>query len=83
MVGLPLQPDGTEGETAEAARLFAKRLEEKYGLPVYWQDERKTSVSAESYLKDALFMRPKKREEILDAESARIILDRWLKDNEE
>ena len=81
VVGLPLQPDGTEGDTAASARLFAARLEEKYHLPIYWQDERKTSTAAESYLKETLYMRPDKRKEILDAESARIILDRWLKDH--
>ena len=81
VVGLPLQPDGTEGDTVASARLFAARLEEKYHLPIYWQDERKTSTAAESYLKDTLFMRPDKRKEVLDAESARIILDRWLKDH--
>ena len=81
VIGLPLQPDGTEGDTAANARLFATRLEEKYGLPIYWQDERKTSTAAESYLKETLYMRPDKRKEILDAESARVILERWLKDN--
>lgn len=81
VVGLPLQSDGTEGDTAANARLFAARLAEKYGLPIYWQDERKTSVAAETYLKEGLCMRPDKRKEILDAESARVILDRWLKEN--
>lgn len=80
VIGLPLQPDGTEGDTAASARLFATRLEEKYNLPVYWQDERKTSTAAESYLKETLYMRPDKRKEVLDAESARIILERWLSD---
>lgn len=83
VVGLPLQPDGTEGNTATSARLFAARLEEKYKLPVYWQDERKSSVAAENYLKEGLCMRPNKRKEILDAESARIILQLWLKGNKE
>ena len=78
VIGLPLQPDGTEGDTAAQARLFAERLEEKYGLPIYWQDERKTSSAAEDYLKNGLYMRPDKRKSILDAESARVILDRWL-----
>ena len=81
VVGLPLQPDGTEGDTAASARLFAARLEEKYKLPVYWQDERKSSVAAENYLKEGLYMRPNKRKEILDAESARVILQRWLEKN--
>ena len=79
VIGLPLQPDGTEGDTAVNVRLFAARLQEKYDLPVYWQDERKTSVAAENYLKEGLCMCPDKRKEILDAESARVILQRWLK----
>ncbi len=81
VIGLPLQPDGSEGDTAANARLFATRLTEKYGLPVYWQDERKTSTTAENYLKETLYMRANKRKEILDAESARVILERWLKNN--
>ena len=81
VLGLPLQPDGTEGETAANARLFSARLEEKYHLPIYWQDERKTSTTAENYLKETLYMRPNKRKEILDAESACVILERWLKEN--
>ena len=81
VIGLPLQPDGTEGETAANARLFANRLKEKYALPIYWQDERKTSTMAESYLKETLYMRPAKRKEILDAQSACLILEHWLENN--
>ena len=81
VMGLPLQPDGTEGDTAINARLFANRLQEKYNLPIYWQDEQKTSTSADHYLKETLCMRPEKRKTILDAESARIILDRWFQSN--
>ena len=78
VIGLPLQPDGTEGKTAEMARMFATRLKEKFNLPIYWVDETKSSVQAEKYLKDTLFMRPNKRKDILDAESARVILQRWF-----
>ena len=78
VIGLPIQPDGTEGKTAEMVRLFAARLEEKFCLPIYWIDERKSSVAAEKCLKETLYMRPDKRKDILDAESARIILQRWF-----
>ena len=81
VIGLPLQPDGTEGKTAEMAHLFANRLAEKFNLPIHWIDERKSSVAAESFLKDTLFMRPDKRKNILDAESARIILQRFFDTN--
>ena len=83
VIGLPLQPDGSEGESVANTRLFVARLKEKYGLPIYWQDERKTSVAAENYLKEGLFMRPDKRKDVLDAESARIILQRWLEQSKD
>ena len=76
VLGLPLQTDGAEGETARQARLFANRLYEKFGLPILWIDERYTSVKAESYLKNDLFMRPDKRKKVLDAHAATLLLER-------
>ncbi len=78
VVGLPLQPDGTEGETCCKARAFAEKLKIEFALPIYWVDERLTSKRAENYLRDTLFMRPEKRKKILDAESARVILQTFL-----
>lgn len=77
VVGLPLQTDGTEGEMAGQARLFAARLAEKYQLPVYFADERYSSIQAEENLVST-FMRPRKRAAKLDAEAARILLQRVL-----
>ena len=74
VIGLPLQPDGTEGETARQARLFAARLEEKYKLPILWIDERYSSVETEDYLKNDCFMRLKQRRQILDAHVAARLL---------
>ena len=79
VMGLPLQTDGLEGETAHQARLFANRLTEKFHLPIFWVDERYTSVQAESYLKDNLFMRPDKRKKMLDAQAATLLLERAFK----
>ena len=76
VMGLPLQTDGQEGETAHQARLFANRLKEKFNLPILWVDERYTSVKAESYLKDDLFMRSDKRKKVLDAHAATLLLER-------
>jgi len=76
VIGLPLQTDGEEGETAHQARLFANRLTEKFHLPILWVDERYTSVQAESYLKESLFMRPDKRKKVLDAQAATLLLER-------
>ena len=78
VVGWPLQPDGSEGETCQQVKLFCNRLTEKFGLPVYFVDERLSSKKSEEYLRDALFMRPDKRKKVLDAESARLILQNFL-----
>ena len=78
VMGLPLQPDGTEGDTCVKARAFAEKLKSEFNLPVYWVDERLTSQRAESFLRDTLCMRPDKRKNILDAESARVILQMFL-----
>ena len=78
VMGLPLQPDGTEGDTCVKARAFAAKLKSEFNLPVYWVDERLTSQRAEIFLRDTLCMRPDKRKKILDAESARIILQTFL-----
>lgn len=81
VMGLPLQPDGTEGDTCVKARAFAEKLKSEFNLPVYWVDERLTSQRAEKFLRDTLCMRPDKRKNILDAESARIILQMFLDKN--
>ena len=78
VVGWPLQPDGTEGETCRQVKLFCNRLTEKFNLPVYFVDERLSSKKSEEYLRDTLFMRQNKRKNILDAESARVILQAFL-----
>lgn len=78
VVGWPLQPDGTEGETCQQVRFFCKRLTEKFGLPIFYVDERLSSKKSEEYLRDTLFMRPEKRKNILDAESARVILQNFF-----
>ena len=78
VVGWPLQPDGTEGKTCHQVNLFCNRLKEKFGFPVYFVDERLSSKKSEEYLRDTLFMRADKRKDILDAESARVILQEFL-----
>ena len=78
VVGWPLQPDGTEGKTCHQVQLFCDRLKEKFGLPIYFVDERLSSKKSEEYLRDTLFMRPDKRKDILDAESARVILQSYF-----
>lgn len=78
VIGWPLQPDGTEGKSCHQVQLFCDRLKEKFGLPVYFVDERLSSKKSEEYLRDVLFMRSGKRKNVLDAESAAIILQTFF-----
>lgn len=77
-LGLPKNMDGTEGFRAQAVREFAALLEEAAGLPVTLRDERLTTVSAHGYL-NATDTRGKKRKETVDAVSAVIILEDYLR----
>lgn len=77
VVGLPKNMDGSEGESAENARAFAKRIKEKTGLPVEMRDERGTTITAHNYL-NTTDTRGKKRKAVVDAVAATIILQDYL-----
>jgi putative Holliday junction resolvase len=46
VVGLPLKLDGSEGDSAQMAREFAENLAKHTTLPIVFQDERLSTVSA-------------------------------------
>ena len=78
VLGLPKNMDGSEGFRAEACKEFAKLLSEKTGLSVDFQDERLTTVSAHNIL-NATGTRGKKRKAVVDAVSAVLILEDYLR----
>lgn len=73
VVGLPTHADGEDDEATALCRRFGNRLHGRFNLPVYWVDERWTSVVAESLLNEALVF-GKKRKQILDQVAAQAIL---------
>ncbi len=73
VVGLPRNMDGSEGESALAARSFAEKLQGLVAVPVVLQDERGTTVTAHRYLNDT-DTRGRKRKSVIDAVAATIIL---------
>lgn len=77
VVGLPKNMDGTEGESAQNARAFAKQLEELSGIPTVMQDERGTTITAHSFL-NTTDTRGKKRKKVVDTVAATIILEDYL-----
>lgn len=73
VVGLPLHADGREHELTRLSRKFGRRLHGRFGLPVYWADERLTSLYAESLLAEA-GLRGRKQKPVLDQVAAQAIL---------
>ena len=77
VVGLPLQMDGSEGDAARNARVFATRLEARSGKAVHLVDERLTSVEAEESMLKMGASR-ERRKELVDQMAAVIILQSFM-----
>lgn len=78
VVGLPRNMDGSFGERAEKCKDFSKKLFELSGINTVTWDERLTTVSAHRALNE-VNVRGKKRKNIVDAVSAVMILEDFLK----
>ena len=77
LCGLPYNMNGTEGPSAAAARELGEALAERTGLPLIYQDERMTTVSAQRVLIEGDVSR-KKRKEVIDTVAAVFILQAYL-----
>ena len=77
MVGLPTSLSGGEGPAAAAARAFATLVAEATGLPMEYQDERFTTVTAETALLEGGVSRAKRRD-VRDKVAAAVILQMYL-----
>lgn len=78
VVGLPRNMDGSEGPRAQLCREFAAKVEEATGLSVTLWDERRTTVEAHQILNDHNY-HGKKRKNTVDAVSASLILEGYLR----
>lgn len=80
VVGEPLALDGSETGLTRAAQRFARRLEGRFGLPVFMMDERLSSREAEGRIRQARGQggRRKTNREEVDRLAAQIILQNWL-----
>lgn len=77
VVGLPLNMDGSEGERAQKTKAFGRVLERVCGISVIYEDERLTSVEAESILSEGNVKRAE-RKQLVDSMAARLILQSYL-----
>ncbi|HEY4399770.1 MAG TPA: Holliday junction resolvase RuvX [Lactobacillaceae bacterium] len=81
VLGLPKNMNNSEGPRAQAARNYAKMIEEKFGLPTDFQDERLTTVEAERMLIEEADISRKKRKAVIDKMAASLILQNYLDRN--
>ncbi len=73
VVGLPTHTDSTEHELTRLSRKFGRRLNGRFQLPVFWVDERMSSLYAESLLAEAQVF-GRKQKAVLDQVAAQAIL---------
>lgn len=80
VVGMPLHADGTPSEMSNVVRSFVAELD-RFELPVELVDERFSSVEAQKQLKHmrAEGLRGRIGKGAIDAASAVLIAERWLK----
>lgn len=77
VLGLPINMDGTEGIRVEKTRAFAEEIKQHTSIEIDYEDERLTTVAAESVLIEA-GVRREKRKEVIDKLAATIILRSYM-----
>ena len=77
VLGLPKNMTNTLGKRAEATLKFKEFLESNIDIPIYLEDERLTTKSAEAILIKGDTSR-KKRKKVIDKVAATIILQSFL-----
>ena len=80
VVGLPINMDGTEGDSVKGARRLGERVAEQTGLPVTYIDERLTSAAAERIMLEDDTSRRKRKQKV-DSLAASILLQNYLDRN--
>lgn len=77
VLGLPKNMNDTEGVRVELTKEFKEKLERRIGLPVYFWDERLTTVAADKAMMEA-GIRRENRKDYVDMIAATLILQGYL-----
>lgn len=77
VLGKPMHLNATEGVRVELTEEFKEKLERRTGLPVYFWDERLTTVEADRTMMEA-GVRREHRKEYVDKIAATLILQGYL-----
>ena|SRR3990167_5748290 len=73
IVGLPLKMDKTEQPITQKARAFGEQLKQHFNLPVYFVDERLTTIAARDEMHT--YIKGKGRFAAADGVSAKLIVE--------
>jgi len=80
IIGLPLNMDGSSGSQAEKVKSFGRKLARVTGLPLIYEDERLTTISAIRTL-TLQGVRTGENKHLVDRQAAAIILQKFLDRN--
>jgi putative Holliday junction resolvase len=80
VIGAPYMLWGAQSAQLQAVEAFAEQLRQRLGIPVELYDERLTTQEAERRLRESETPR-KKREAVVDAVAAAILLDAYMRHN--
>lgn len=69
VVGLPRHPDGVAHEMTQRATRFGNQLKGRFNLPVFWVDERYSSVTVDDFDGD------------IDSQAAGLILEQYFSES--
>ncbi len=77
IIGLPLHMDGTESEQSQKIQAFGKKLARAIGVPIIYEDERLTTISAIRTL-TLQGVKTGHNKGLVDMVSAAIILQKYM-----
>lgn len=83
VVGLPINMNSSFGPRARASKKYGDMIEERFRIPVAYQDERLTTAQAERMLIEEGNASRKKRRKVIDKLAAVIILQNYLDANKQ
>lgn len=78
VIGLPKNMNGTLGERAESSMAYGEKLEELFGLPVVYQDERLTTMQVNRMMIEEGDVSRRKRKAVVDKLAAQMILQTYI-----
>ncbi|HEQ0563412.1 TPA: Holliday junction resolvase RuvX [Streptococcus pyogenes] len=81
VIGLPKNMNNTNGPRVDASITYGNHIENLFGLPVHYQDERLTTVEAERMLIEQADISRGKRKKVIDKLAAQLILQNYLNRN--